>query len=93
MGDLTGLEKGYYQITNDLNTELMRVGGNQSVPGNNFFWDAILLFIAWVSHGPSSPNPDEWLKEHGTLNPKTTDRCPHMANDDGRDHHGPYGAA
>ncbi|KAK8854483.1 hypothetical protein IAR55_003221 [Kwoniella newhampshirensis] len=40
-----GLKKGYYQITDNLVTDLVRLRSNGGVPTNNFFMDTIYLLI------------------------------------------------
>ncbi len=43
------MDKGYYTITNDLVTDLMRVGGRGAAPMNNPVYDTLLGIIAYVS--------------------------------------------
>ncbi|GHJ87840.1 hypothetical protein NliqN6_4242 [Naganishia liquefaciens] len=45
---ITGLERGYYQITNDLITDILRVASRGNAPWNNIVWDGILLIIAAI---------------------------------------------
>lgn len=43
-----GLERGYYQITNDLLTDILRVASRGNAPWNNILWDWCLLGISAV---------------------------------------------
>ncbi|KAJ9121604.1 hypothetical protein QFC22_002223 [Naganishia vaughanmartiniae] len=45
---MTGLQSGYFQITNDLITDILRVASRGNAPGNNIVWDACLTFIAAI---------------------------------------------
>lgn len=46
---IAGMDKGYYQITNDLITDIVRVQSTGGVPSNNPVWDWVLLIIGSVS--------------------------------------------
>ncbi|KAJ9091376.1 hypothetical protein QFC21_007231 [Naganishia friedmannii] len=45
---MTGLQRGYFQITNDLVTDLLRVASRGNAPWNNMFWDSCLTVIAAI---------------------------------------------
>ncbi|KAJ9107233.1 hypothetical protein QFC20_003768 [Naganishia adeliensis] len=45
---IDGLERGYFQITNDFITGILRVASRGNAPGNNIFWDTCLVVIAAV---------------------------------------------
>ncbi|WWD19383.1 hypothetical protein CI109_103843 [Kwoniella shandongensis] len=42
----TGLRKGYYQITDNIATDLVRMRSNAGVPSNNLFMDSLYLFVS-----------------------------------------------
>jgi hypothetical protein len=46
----SGLHNGYYTFTNDLITDIMRVGTGLTIPGNNVIWDSLLRIVAMVSN-------------------------------------------
>lgn len=43
-----GLEQGYFQITNDFITDILRVASRGNAPWNNIVWDSCLGVIAAV---------------------------------------------
>lgn len=48
-----GLQQGYFQITNDFITDILRVASRGNAPWNNVFWDSCLTVIAAVrTHRP-----------------------------------------
>jgi 3-dehydrosphinganine reductase len=49
----TGMNKGYYQITNDFITDLVRTQTRGAVPWNNPIYDLALSIIGFVSLGSS----------------------------------------
>ena len=54
------MDKGYYQITNDFITDIVRVQTAGSVPFNNSLWDIVLHIIGFVSSdGKLSPIPEK----------------------------------
>ena len=55
ISSLKGLERGYYQITNDLITDILRVASRGNAPWNNILFDWILLGIAAVGLVQSLP--------------------------------------
>jgi hypothetical protein len=80
------MDKGYYQITNDFITDLVRSQTRGAVPMNNTLWDIILSIIGFVSRISASESSD-------TMDPKLNcgtdahwvrlDRTAHLAY-----HHG-----
>ncbi|KAI5449447.1 3-dehydrosphinganine reductase [Naganishia albida] len=45
---INGLERGYFQITNDMITDILRVASRGNAPGNNVIWDTCLVVIAAI---------------------------------------------
>lgn len=46
---LAGMDKGYYQITNDFISDIIRVRSKAAVPGNNIIYDLFLSLIGLAS--------------------------------------------
>lgn len=45
---LSGMDKGYYQITNDFITDLVRSQTRGAVPMNNTLWDIVLSILGFI---------------------------------------------
>jgi len=59
--DGAGMNKGYYQITNDFITDLVRTQTRGAVPWNNPIYDFILSGLAFVScHALRSTNQHQF---------------------------------
>lgn len=82
-GHVLGMDKGYYQITNDFITDLVRSQTRGAVPMNNTLWDIILSIIGFVSRILASESSDTKVNCVTDAHWVRSDRTAHLAY-----HHG-----